>query len=253
MLKNFIPSNEASPGSRLWWRYLTASKMAQAACLNTYGGGPHSIWFDSVLGIGKDISNEPAIQHGVMYEPHIRTLTAQLFGVFSAETYGMFLMNEEVPFVALGDFAWQENWKKLAATPDGLVADGDSILEIKAPYSKHTTDFDIPLPHYVQIQMTMFVTGRQFAYYAILVLDGADEIIRLRRYRFNDLFVNNVLGWADNMLTAWGDASKGNIVPTRCNKRKERMELSKSIIHDPIYDSGAIVVPIPLTYGEQNV
>jgi len=215
------------------------SQVARAVCINAYGGGPHGLWLDSLIGMGKDISNEPAIQHGVLYEPHVRKLTAQVFKLWFAEAFGMFVFQPSPNYEA-------DHWRKLAATPDGVC--GDEILEIKAPYSKHTTRYDIPLAHYVQIQVNMLCTGSFFANYVVFVIDNDLELIRLRKYAYDAEFVTELLGWLEPMLIAWGDPTKAELAPKRCSQRKARTEKAEKLMQKPVTDSGEIIVPSKLRH-----
>jgi len=239
-MSTLIPSYKVKPGSKEWWKYITASQIAQGICANKYGGGPYALWLDSLLGFGEDKSMEPAIQHGVKYEPHARRLFSWLTGKPVAETPGMYVWDGA-----------SYNFKRpevVAATPDGFVCGENSIIEIKCPYSKHEIPKKIPLAHYIQMQMTMLMTGDYFAYYIVFILDFADEVIGWKKVPRDDYFIGVVMGWLQPLALAWGIPDTDEVIPKRCTERKSRMEILNSLLDAVEFEPIQYRVPDEATY-----
>lgn len=117
----------------------------------------------------------------------------------------------EVGFrVSPAPFVKHEDW--LGASPDGYVSDG-GLIEVKCPYSLRDAPAPVPFksihdqPHYyAQIQVQLYVTGREYCHFwqwskngtrhEIVNRDGpwlADNLPRLRQFHaeFLDEVANN--------------------------------------------------------------
>jgi len=118
----------------------------------------------------EDISNEPAILHGVEYEPVARNLFIKQSGI---QVY-------TVPDTTIVD--------GFGATPDGLTVIGKGGLEIKCPYSKHNfDDFATIAPqYYPQIFGNMMVFEADFWYFAVFIIDNNQHGLRAWRVERNN-------------------------------------------------------------------
>jgi len=144
---------------------VTASRASAALGWSEYPPPPKdAAVLDFVLGGAcTTVRNQRALDYGQMYEPRVRLLAERLLGVAITETG--FAVRRSTPF--------------LGASPDGLVPATEllvldpalraqlsayrtepSVLEIKC---KHSAELPVApeLDHIVQLQCTMFSTGRR--------------------------------------------------------------------------------------------
>ncbi len=160
-----------------------------------YGGrSSYSIATDKLTEAIDLSSPSPEAEWGIRHEPSIAKK-------FTEET----MMETIDP----GDFTVYRSVEKpwLFCTPDRLIGD-DACLEIKTAYreSAKVWNQDIPRRYKVQLQMTMFVTGRSMGYFAAL-LDGC--YFTFHPMKRNDKF----LSWAIPKLDAFWSAIQAGEMP----------------------------------------
>lgn len=130
---------------------------SHAATIATAGAGLETLCFDLVAEIltkkRKDSFQSPAMQRGNELENTARTL-------FELETgYNV----EQVGFVEIDEF--------VGCSPDGLILDRTSGVEIKCPqdntYAKYLFDAKIKPEYYAQMQMQMLLLDAKKWYYMV--------------------------------------------------------------------------------------
>jgi len=150
------------PGDSEWGGIPTSSQFAAMIGIDRYKSRP-KVWAEST-GRREDISNEPAILHGVEYEPVARNLFIKQSGI------------------------------QVYTVPDGLTIDGKGGLEIKCPYSKHNfDDFAIIDPrYYPQIFGNMMVFEADFWYFAVFTIDNNQHGLRAWRVERNNRYIEEM-------------------------------------------------------------
>lgn len=143
---------------------LTAS---HAATIATAGKGLETLCFDLAAEIltkhKKEGFTNAAIEQGIELEEQARTL-------FELETgYNV----EQVGFV--------EEDELCGCSPDGLILDRTSGVEIKCPqdntYAKYLYDGEIKPEYYAQMQMQMMLTGAKYWYYVVFNPHFDEQIV----------------------------------------------------------------------------
>lgn len=108
-------------------------------------------------GIRKDLSKNPAVNHGVALEDEARK-------------HLEIVLNKEIK--PCGFFVYDE-W--LGGSPDGLVVGENAIVEIKCPYGGN---MDRKLSYLLQCKINMFLAGASKCYLYIYML-GGDRIFTI--------------------------------------------------------------------------
>ena len=121
---------------------ITASQVAALLGVDEYKTKNEAI-NEIAYAIRKDISNNPAVNHGVVLEDEARK-------------HLEIVLNKEIK--PCGVFVY-DGW--LGGSPDGLVDSENAITEIKCPYSGST---GLKASYIMQCQINMFLTGATECY-----------------------------------------------------------------------------------------
>ena len=111
-------------------------------------------------GIKKDLSKNPAVNHGVVLEDEARK-------------HLEIVLNREIK--PCGFFVY-DGW--LGGSPDGLVVGKNAIIEIKCPYSGGNMEWKES--YFLQCKINMFLTGASRCHLYIYML-GGDRIFTIDR------------------------------------------------------------------------
>ena len=202
------------PGDMEWAATPTSSQFGAMIGVDPYKSRP-KVWAEST-GRREDISNEPAILHGVEFEPVARRLFIKQTGI-SIYT---------VPNTVIVD--------GFGATPDGLTIDGEGGLEIKCPYSKHDFESfkDIDSRYYPQIFGNMMVFGAAYWYFAVFITDYDNHGLRAWKVLRNDMYIYEMRKILVQFRNDWWGKIKG---PPRFKpgEKQKRIELFTRLIAPP--------------------
>ena len=113
---------------------------------------PQDVWHEKVTGERKDLSSNPAVQRGIMWEDTIRDLYQR--------TYGLKLTTPTLEY---------EKWPILSASLDGLSKSEHLIVEFKYPgeatFEAAKTSKKVPLHYMMQIQTQMLIAKARQAHF----------------------------------------------------------------------------------------
>lgn len=157
----------------------------------------------------KDISDNPAVQTGVKWEPILRYLFAATHEDFIVEHY---------PY----DILFQEEQPWLFATLDGELTDREGrsgILEIKTATPNGKGGWDkwnngsMPQNYYVQVLHQLHATGYEFArlFACLFSLDGSYTI---KEYEIERSEVAEDLNWLFEQETVFWNKVQNGVMPS---------------------------------------
>jgi putative phage-type endonuclease len=136
---------------------------------NTYEGVRcyNSLIRKKALKISDNISSNPALEWGILFEP----IACKIYSI----------LNNRIKIHEFGLIQYDE-FKNYGASPDG-ISDIGIMLEIKCPYSRIIKEGEIPIKYYYQMQGQMAVCNLEecdYAEFNFVEID-LDEFLSLSR------------------------------------------------------------------------
>lgn len=97
------------------------------------------------------------------------------------------------------------NHPMLGASPDGITADGQAIVEIKCPYSEKSMrryvnkDGSIAAKHVAQVQMLMHMSEIKIAYFCVASPQFEETgFVNIVRVDYDSQYCTNMIGACQN-------------------------------------------------------